>query len=221
MKNAVVIKANKAGMTVRLDPELPFPALLEAVRTKFRETARFWGAAQMTLELSGRELTGPEEMAVVDAITESSSVEILCLVDSDTNRIERCEKALNEKLMELSSHTGQFYKGVLEDGDVLESEASIVIIGDVEKGARVTAKGNVVILGSLKGTVWAGLNGNPDSVVVAFEMAPIQIKIGGLSLEKSGRGRPFGRGPVTVFARDGRIFCEPIKKSFLSALNFI
>lgn len=74
--------------------------------------------------------------------------------------------------MELSAQTGQFYRGTLKRGDVLESEASIVIIGDVEHGARVTAKGNVIILGELKGTVTAGAAGNDQAVILAFSMSP-------------------------------------------------
>lgn len=151
MQNPVVIKGNKAGMTVYLDPALPFTELLEAVKKKFRETARFWGSAQMTLTLEGRRLSPEEEFSVVNAITENSGIEILCLIDADAERIRRCEKALNEKLMELSASTGQFYKGNLRNGDVLESEASIVVIGDVDCGARVSAKGNIIILGTLKG----------------------------------------------------------------------
>ena len=160
MQNPVVIKGNKAGMTVYLDPALPFTELLEAVKKKFRETARFWGSAQMTLTLEGRRLSPEEEFSVVNAITENSGIEILCLIDADAERIRRCEKALNEKLMELSASTGQFYKGNLRNGDVLESEASIVVIGDVDCGARVSAKGNIIILGTLKGTAQAGLSGN-------------------------------------------------------------
>ena len=152
MRNAVVIKGNKAGMTVILDADLSFEELIQALEMKFKETSRFWGSAQMTLTLEGRTLTPKEELQIVNTITENSNIEVMCLIDSDANRIERCEKALNEKLMELSSATGQFYKGMLRSGDVLESESSIVIIGDVEKGARVAAKGNVIILGSLKGT---------------------------------------------------------------------
>ena len=64
MKNAVVIKGNKAGMTVYLDPELPFEELLEAVAKKFQKTAKFWGAAQMTLTLEGRSLTPREERVI-------------------------------------------------------------------------------------------------------------------------------------------------------------
>jgi len=217
----VVIKGNKAGMTVYLDPAVPFEELLEAVEKKFKETAKFWGAAQMTLTLEGRELTAEEEFRIVNTITENSDIEILCLIDSDANRIERCEKALNEKLMELSSRTGQFYKGNLRSGDVLESEASIVVIGDVEKGARVAARGNIIVLGSLKGAALAGIAGNLNSVVVAIEMAPSQVKISDLSLQKAEKGKPLGRGPMMVLVENGRICSEPIKKSFLSALNFI
>lgn len=221
MRNAVVIKGNKAGMSVYLDPELPFEELIQAVEKKFKETARFWGTAQMTLTLEGRPLTADEEFQIVNTITENSGIEILCLIDSDAKRIERCEKALNEKLMELSSNTGQFYKGNLRAGDVLESEASIVIIGDVEKGARVAAKGNVIVLGSLKGTVFAGVAGNLNAVVVAFEMAPNQVKISDLNFQKASRGKLLGRGPMMILVENGRICSEPIKKSFFSSLNFI
>ena len=221
MRNAVVIKGNKAGMSVYLDPELSFHELLQAVEKKFKETARFWGAAQMTLTLEGRSLTPEEEFRLVNTITENSSIEILCLIDSDANRIERCEKALNEKLMELSSNTGQFYKGTLRAGDVLESEASIVIIGDVDKGARVAAKGNIIVLGSLKGAALAGISGNINAVVVAFEMAPNQVKISDLNFQKAERGKLLGRGPMMILVENGRICSEPIKKNFFSSLNFI
>ena len=162
MRSAVVIKSSRAGMTVILDPQIPFEELLAAVGKKFRESARFWGSAQMTLTLEGRELTPAEELAIVDAITRNSQIEVLCLLDTNAERIERCEKALNDKLMELNSQTGQFYRGNLRRGDALESEASIVVIGDVEHGAKVTAKGNIIVLGALKGTANAGAAGNQE-----------------------------------------------------------
>ncbi len=221
MRNAVVIKGNKAGMSVYLDPEISFPDLLAAVEKKFKETARFWGSAQMTLTLEGRSLTADEEFQLVNTITENSGIEILCLIDSDANRIERCEKALNEKLMDLSSNTGQFFKGTLRDGDVLESEASIVIIGDVERGGKVAAKGNIIVLGSLKGAALAGVSGNINAVVVALEMAPNQVKIADFNLHKATKGKLLGRGPMMIHVENGQICSEQIKKNFFSSLNFI
>ena len=221
MKSSVVIKGCKSGMTVILNPDTPFEQLLEDVGKKFKESEKFWGSAQMTLTLEGRDLTPEEEYRVVQTITENSDIEVLCLLDTDGNRTKKCEKALNERLMELSSLTGQFYKGNLRDGDELESEASIVVIGDVEKGAKVSAKGNIVVLGALRGAAYAGVCGNENAVIVAFEMAPMSVRIAGLSLKKAGNGRHLGRGPMMILSENGKVVEEPIKKSFLSALNFI
>ena len=221
MRNAVVIKSRKAGMTVILDPELPFGELLDAIGKKFSESARFWGSVQMTLTLEGRDLTAAQEFAIVDTITKNSQIEVLCLLDTDAERIERCEKALNDKLMELNSQTGQFYRGTLKRGDCLESEASIVIIGNVDYGARVTAKGNVIVLGELKGTVTAGVSGNPQAVVLALDMAPLQIRIGDLSSRFNERNKRLGRGPIIALVEDGAIVMRSLKKSFLNnMLNF-
>ena len=221
MRNAVVIKSSKAGMTVILDPELPFDELLDAIGKKFGESARFWGSVQMTLTLEGRDLTAAQEFAIVDTITKNSQIEVLCLLDTDAERIERCEKALNDKLMELNSQTGQFYRGTLKRGDCLESEASIVIIGNVDHGARVTAKGNVIVLGELKGTVTAGVSGNPQAVVMALDMAPLQIRIGDMSSRFNERNKRLGRGPMIALAEDGAIVMRSLKKSFLNnMLNF-
>lgn len=221
MRSSVVIKGSKAGMTVILSPELPFEELIEDIGKKFRESARFWGSAQMTLTLEGRELTPVEELKVVDAITANSQLEILCLLDTDANRIARCEKALTERLMELSGRTGQFYRGSLNRGDVIESEASIVVIGDVHHGARVTAKGNIIVLGLLGGTVHAGAAGNRDAVVAAFGMSPLQLTIASCTLGGGDKGKRLGRGAMIASASENGIRVEPIKKSFLNYFNFI
>ena len=43
MQDGIVIKSSKAGMTVILNPDLPFPDLLASIAKKFGDSARFWG----------------------------------------------------------------------------------------------------------------------------------------------------------------------------------
>lgn len=221
MHSTVVIKGSKAGMTVILDHSISFEELLCDIGKKFRDSAKFWGAVQLTLTLEGRNLSPLEELQVVQAITDNSQIEILCLLDTDANRIARCEKALTERLMELSAQTGQFYRGDLKRGDVLESEASIVVIGDVNHGARVIAKGNIIILGSLRGSVYAGAAGNMSAVVMAMEMIPMQVRIADFITRLEDKGKKLGRGPVIASVEEKGIVVRPIKKSFLNYLNFI
>lgn len=220
MRSTVMIKGNKSGMTIYLEPNAPFAQILADLEKKFRESAKFWGSVQMALALEGRSLTPEEEFQIANAIMESSQVEILCLVDQDGEQIRRCERALNEKLMELSGLTGEFHKGDLHRGDNLDSEVSLVIIGDVNHGARVTAKGNIIILGELKGSVYAGCGGNADAAVVALDMAPIQIRIGNYSSRIGEKNKRLGKGPMLAVVENGAICTRTLKKSLLNLLNF-
>ena len=95
MKSSVVIKSNKSGMTVILAPEVPFEQLLQDIAIKFEESTKFWGSIQLTLTLAGRSLTPEQEFQIANMIMEHSQIEIMCLMDMDSDQIKRCEKALN------------------------------------------------------------------------------------------------------------------------------
>ena len=111
-----------------------------------------------------------------------------------------------------------FNRGTLKRGDTLESEASIVIIGDVEHGARVTAKGNVIILGELKGTVTAGAAGNDQAVILAFPCLPCSCasEITPAGLMK--KNHKLGKGTMIASVENGELKVLPLKKPFFSSL---
>ncbi len=204
MKNSVVIKSSRSGMTVILDPQLPFEELLKDVGAKFGESARFWGSVRMTLTLAGRELTPEEELALVNVITGNSGIEVLCLLDQDQERTRRCEEAINAKLMEISALSGRFYRGTLKEGEGIVEENGVVVIGDVEKGAGIVSNGHVVVVGDLRGSVTAGASGNTEAVVAAAEMAPSALQIAGVAVPCSEKGRRLAKGPVIVSLKDGQ-----------------
>ena len=62
MKQSVMIKGNAYGITVVLDPQIPFPQLKEDVSAKFRESASFFKNAKMAVSFEGRPLTDEEQM---------------------------------------------------------------------------------------------------------------------------------------------------------------
>lgn len=161
MKNqTVVIKSNKYGITLFLDKDMDFQELLEKIGEKFTASAKFFENAQMALAFEGRTLSREEQMEVIRVIQEHSTLEILCILEQDALKESYMKKALEEKQQQRSNNDGRFYKGTLRSGQVLESETSIIILGDVNPGATVVSKGNVVVLGTLKGTIHAGAVGN-------------------------------------------------------------
>ena len=72
MKNYVMIKSYKNGLSLVLDNEAPFDLILEETARKFKESAKFFGNAQMVISFDGRELTIDEEKTLVNAISDIS-----------------------------------------------------------------------------------------------------------------------------------------------------
>ncbi len=68
MQDAIVIKSSKAGMTVILNPDLPFAGPSGQYCKKVRRQCPFLGKVQMTLTLEGRP-TAAEEFQIVNTIT--------------------------------------------------------------------------------------------------------------------------------------------------------
>ena len=66
------------------------------------------------------------------------------------------------------------------------------MLGDVNPGAKIIAKGNIVVLGSLKGNAYAGAAGDETAFVAALDMDPVQIKIGDVI------GRSADKGPLSA-----------------------
>lgn len=221
MNNSVVIKGNKYGIAVILDEDMPFDELLNEVAAKFKDSSGFFGKSNLAISFDGRKLSNEEEKKILNVISENSDINIVCIMDNDEMREKCCKKAVEDKLEELSTHTGQFYKGTLRSGQMLEAESSLVILGDVNPGARVIAKGNIIILGSLKGNVYAGAGGNDNSFVVALEMAPIQIRIADTiaRCNDSTKKKSLGSGAMIAFVEDSNIYIEKLDKEVLSDIK--
>lgn len=218
--NSVVIKSNKYGIVVLLDKQTPFNKILEEIAIKFKESEKFFKDAKMVLSIEGRELSREEEYDVIETITNNSKIQIVCLMDKDLQYEAACKRVLDAKLEEYENKDGQFYKGTLRSGQVLESETSLVILGDVNPGARVISKGNIIILGALKGNVFAGASGNESAFVAALEMNPVQIRIGDVIARSSDEIKKKSNSePKISFVEDGNIYIEPITKEVLNDIN--
>ncbi|MCD8020609.1 MAG: septum site-determining protein MinC [Clostridiales bacterium] len=200
MKSSVIIKGNKYGFQIVLNPALPFEELLHEVTDKFKESVRFFDFSQpIAVSFEGRNLTQGEQNLLVDTIMENSGLKINYIIDGaravETEFAEALaelqpedgdeEETLDEEDLRevnfpesLVGRNGQFYRGTLRSGQTIEVEGSIVILGDINPGAQIIAGGNVVVLGCLKGTVNAGYPDDTDAFVAALMMEPMQIQIG-------------------------------------------
>jgi septum site-determining protein MinC len=69
------------------------------------------------------------------------------------------------------------HQGTLRAGDHLEAAGSLLVLGDVNPGARVSAGGDVRVWGRLRGTAHAGCQGDRSARIVALQLRPLQLRI--------------------------------------------
>jgi len=221
----VVLKSNKYGINLILDNHMDFEELLKCIMERFKEAESFFKNAKMAISFEGRNLTQEEEFRIVETITDNTNINIICILDNDALKEELIRQKIEHFEEEQAGKTGEFYKGTLRSGQVLDCESSIIILGDINPGAKVISKGNIVVLGALKGNAYAGANGNEQAFVAALQMDPIQVKIGDVigrsadkvqSTKKRGRKQQILIEPQVAIVKDGNIYIEPITKGLLN-----
>jgi septum site-determining protein MinC len=220
MNDTVVIKGTKSGIILVLSADTEYEELKKDVAAKFQASAAFLGEAQKAITFQGRELSDDQKLELVDIIHQSCKLSIVCIMEEDEKLEKSFKKSMEAQLARQDYSTGQFFKGNLRSGQVLDVETSIIIIGDVKPGAKVVSKGNVIILGSLKGNVYAGSSGNQNAFVVALDMDPMQIRIADTIARAPDKPKKKHEKETKIaFWEDGNIYIEPLDKDVMGDIR--
>ena len=231
MNHLVTLKWNKYGVTLILDGEVGFDEILKAVEIKFKDASRFFKNAKTAICFEGRKLSDEEERQIIDVIEGTTELEIICVIDVDKDREEFFKKIVEDTIKEKEEKkqkpelpdvsSGQFYRGTLRSGQILESDGDVIVLGDVNPGAKVIAARNAVILGCLKGTVYAGMNDVDNAFVVAMSMNPMQIRIGNSIARSDDNSKSKSSEPQIAFLENGNIYIEQLCKNVIDDMKFL
>ena len=219
MKELLIIKSFPSGVNLIFNEEVSFEELLEEVGVKFSASKSFFGKGNMALSYEGKILNANEEIALVDKIRESCDVNILCIVGKDEetgNQFVKAVKSIEEKLE--TDHNGQFYKGSLKNNETIETDGSVVILGDVYPGCSVVSGKSIIVIGGLYGEAHAGVNGQEGAYVAALEMEPMKLRIGDFkykSTKKAKWGIMSKSQPQVAFVKKDKIVLENLTKDIL------
>ena len=194
MSTPVVLKSNRYGINLILDSEMDFEELLDCIAKRFQESAGFFKDARLAISFEGRELAQEEEFRIVETITGNSSIDIICILDNDILREEMVRQKIEQFEEEQSGRNGEFYRGTLRSGQVLDCESSIVILGDINPGAKIRI-GDVIARSADKTAADRTLLGR-----------------------KRGKKKPEAAEPQVAIVKDGNIYIEPITKGLLNSI---
>lgn len=172
VKQNVMIKGTKAGLTLHLDDMCAYDELLKELDEKLSATYRPQDEQQLIsvrVQVGNRYLTEEQE-AEIKALVRHKKNLVVEAIDSYV-----MTKADAYKLLEKTEVIP--VAKVIRSGQVLNVAGDLLLIGDVNPGGTVKAGGNIYVLGALKGNVHAGCHGNEQAVIAATVFQPKQLKI--------------------------------------------
>ena len=156
-KDEIVIKLNESATQEQIVEELK--KLYKDEKTPIRVTGKI---------LKNKEIDEIQELI-------KSKIDVEIEFDSPKGLGLSNIKKTFEK--EIATSETKFHRGSLRSGQRLETEGSLVILGDVNSGAEVIASDNIVVLGALRGLAHAGAKGNKQAIIAAGLFDAVQVRI--------------------------------------------
>ncbi len=224
MKNAVMIKSFTNGIALHLQEDAPWEEILKETEEKFSKGRAFFQDASVALSFEGRKLTGEEEMELTDIITQNSDLQIMCICSKE----ESTERILLHALDRISRAGGvgagslppdmpicQLHNGNVNNGMVLDSRESLLVLGDVYPGSAVVSEKNIFVLGGLYGEAQAGNTGESGHFVFALDLSPEKLRVDGIRSRGNEKSRwsILGRpAPRAAVLKKGVVTMVPVNK---------
>jgi septum site-determining protein MinC len=169
----VTIKGKKDGLILALDDQCSYKQLIYELKSKLtaRNQAYSEGPLISVKVVTGNRYLTPAQKEEIQEIIRSEKK--LFVAELESNVISKLEVEQQIKEQQLTPLTR-----IIRSGQVLEVTGDLLLIGDVNPGAKVVASGNIYIMGVLRGIAHAGFGGHHDKMVAASVMKPSQLMIG-------------------------------------------
>jgi septum site-determining protein MinC len=94
------------------------------------------------------------------------------------SREQKRQKDISDSWMHHGSDV-LMLSGRVRSGQKVSAQKHLVVLGDVNPGAEISAGGDSLVMGRLLGMAFAGQPENEDAIILALEFRPTQIQIGG------------------------------------------
>lgn len=202
-ENYVLFKGTKDGITVMFDPEAPFDTLCDQLEKKVVEASKFFDHVKTAMAFKGRDFTAEEEETLLKIIAKHATMDVT-FVKTENNELKELSELLAKEMS--PSNLTKFHRGSLRNGQKIEFDGSVVVVGDVNPGAEIKAGGNIIVLGQLKGMAHAGCKGMTEAFVTAIFMAPVQLRIADIITRFPEENKRGPKPPEYAFVQNGQIF---------------
>ena len=174
MRSTIIsINLRKDEIVIKLNESATQEQIVEGLKKKLTELKKLYKDEKNPIRVTGKILKNKE----IDEIQELIKSKIDVEIEFDSPKglgLSNIKKTFEK---EIATSETKFHRGSLRSGQRLETEGSLVILGDVNSGAEVIASDNIVVLGALRGLAHAGAKGNKQAIIAAGLFDAVQVRI--------------------------------------------
>ncbi len=177
--NYVSINLRKDEILIKLDENAEQEQIISALKKKLPELKKLYKDEKTPIRVTGKILKNKEIDQIQELIKEKIDVEIEFDMPKSLG-LSSIKRAFDK---EIAMSETKFHRGSLRSGQKMETEGSLVILGDVNSGAEIMASDNIVVLGALRGLAHAGAKGNKQAIIAAGLFDSVQVRIANIVKE--------------------------------------
>lgn len=203
----IILKGSPKGISVSVD-DTDFYTGREELIEKLSASKDFFKEISLEVFLTSNSLTEAEVFELQPVVREVLSETEITFLEEEPKMLPKKHSPLDE--LGLDEGITKFCRKTITAGEVVEYDQNLVVIGDVEAGAKIIAGGNVFVMGSLYGSVHAGADGRQGAAVVAMKLMPERLKIGEYStfVKQSAMKKFFHSVPEIAYVYENTIKIE-------------
>lgn len=227
----VKLKGTGDGVKIYLSSDEDISLIMHALHDKLDEFRKFFGNGHCNIYIIGRELNKSDKMrleAIVTAMLPESTVnygekKFFRTIRKEKKTEEPAQTAQPEEMSEppipvreikevvthnFKSSRARFFEGAVRAGKIVKADGHLVLMGNVEKGGKLVAAGNIIVMGGIYGEVEAGCMGSSGAYIAALDLSPEKINIAGVTIEPEERGEDEDLVPRKAYLINNEIKIE-------------
>ncbi len=179
MRSVLLVSMKKNEISIKINEGASYKRILETLNERLLELKKLYKEAKNPIKITGKFLTDKEMEEIKNIIKKEINVEV-SFDNVNELGLYGIKKAYEQDVENSKTY---FLKSGMRSGQRIETEGSIVILGDVNGGAEVIAGENIVILGTLRGLAHAGAKGNKKAIIASHSIECPQLRIGNILKE--------------------------------------
>lgn len=203
MKSCISINLRKDQIVIKISEDAEQKNIVAAFKRKLPELKKLYKDEKTPIKIVGKVLKNKEIDEIQELVKENINVDI----EFDMPKTLGLSSITRTFKQEIAVSETKFHRGTLRSGQRLETEGSIVILGDVNSGAEVIASDNIVVLGNLRGLAHAGAKGNKKSIIAAGNLDVVQIRISNI-VKEIDRDEDTVHKQAYIYIEDDKIVIE-------------